>query len=317
MFRLPILLLVLAFAASSQISREQRLIVELERDPQNVPKILQLASLKLEEASGIADGVERASKLDEVQILYLKANSIDSRNVDALYHLGIVSWMKVFPAVVAARREAAMDPETPGPVRDRSSRAVLNAKYRADIDYAIATLEQAIALDPSNNDAMAYLQMAYRARADLKDTLSQWEEDQNAAGRWREKAYDIGSAKQRISVPEPQRPAQPPSWAVVFLPSAMAVDSAEMEKRLIHWTPGVCPAGLHLEGAAPAIALSAVIDRDGSVLYLERSDGPIELADSAIESAKHWTYKPALMMNGNAVMVKTTVVVPFAPCPAN
>src|SRR2546423_961303 len=101
--RLPVLLLVLVLEVSGQTSREQILTSALQQDPQNIDKVLQLAAFKLQAASGVTNEHDRAASLDEVQILYLRANSLDPRNVDALYHLGMVSWMKVFPAVVSAR----------------------------------------------------------------------------------------------------------------------------------------------------------------------------------------------------------------------
>jgi tetratricopeptide (TPR) repeat protein len=290
--RLSACLLALALDLAGQSYREQRLISELQQDPQNVATLLALGSLKLDEASAITKDQDRAAGLDEVQILYLRANSVEPRNPDILYHLGIISWMKVFPAVVAARREVAMEPETPGPVRDRSTRAVLNAKYRPDIEYAIASLEQAIAIDPANNAAMAYLQMAYRARADLKDTRAEWDRDQNAAAEWRDKAFEVGSAP--------------------------TIDPQEMEKKLRHSRNATCPADLNIVGEMPSVTLNATIDRDGSVLALDRGDGPLEGEKAAIEAAKTWDFQPTLQ-NGKPTIVKTSIVVAFDPCshPAN
>jgi len=314
--RLPVLLLALVLEVYGQTSREQMLISAVQQDPQNIDKVLRLAAFKLQAASGVTNEQDRAASLDEVQILYLRANSLDPRNVDALYHLGMVSWMKVFPAVVSARREAAMDPETPGPVRDRSSRAVLNAKYRADIDYAIASLEQAVALEPSNNEAMAYLQVAYRARADLKDTRAEWDADQNAAGLWREKAYEVGSAKQVVSDPDTdgksgRDPMAP--WAMVFMPSAITIDGWTMEQKLRHSTAAACPANYPSDGMR-AVILHAVIDRDGSVMYLEPRDGPPEGFPAALEAARQWTFEPTLA-KGKPTMVKTNIIVAFDRCP--
>jgi hypothetical protein len=311
------LLLVCALAARGDSWREQRLTAEIQQDPRNVPKILELAALKLDDASGVTGESDRAAALDEVQILYLRVQSLDSQNADALYHLGVISWMKVFPAVISARREAAMEPETPGPVRDRSARAVLNGKYRADIDYAIATLEQAVALEPTNNSAMAYLQMAYRARADFKDTRAQWDDDQNAAGRWLDKAYQVGILNQQSEPPAMKRDAPPMAgWSVAFFPTAVVTDGGTMDARLIHSMPAECPAELRVVGALPPVTLSAVIDYDGSVVYAERLDGPIEGMPAAIAAVKQWQYRPTLV-SGTPVRVKTTIEVAFGSCIGN
>ncbi len=248
---LNVLLLAFASDGLAQSYREQRLTAELEQDPHNIPKILELAALKLDDTSGIINESDRAARLDEVQGLYLRANNLDSRNVDALFHIGVISWMKVFPAVVTARREAAMEPETPGPVRDRSSRAVLNARYRADVEYAIACLEQTIALDPSNNSAMAYLQMAYRARADFKDTRAQWDDDQTAAGQWREKAYEVGMANLATEPPLRLGSRLSKPCFTSFLPGSNQTASDEIEKKRLHSPLAVCPSELPSAGEPP------------------------------------------------------------------
>jgi hypothetical protein len=295
LLRSPLLLLLFALAAAAQTS---------------VPDFLKTAALQLDAASAILDESERAAKLDEVQVLYLKANSLDPTNVDVLYHLGMISWMKVFPAVVAARREIAMEPETPGPLRNRSARAVLNARYRADIDYSIATLEQAVALDPTHSDAMALLQMAYRARADFKDTRAQWDQEQASAGSWRAKAFDVGTANLKtVAAPSLRVPR-------LRAASAIFVDSATMARKLIHFTVPPCPSGYRSDEPVPIVTLSALIDKDGSVLTLERSDGPAELVPSAIAAAQGWTYRPTLL-NGEPTQVATTIQVAFSACPQN
>jgi hypothetical protein len=64
------------------------------------------------------------------------------------------------------------------------------------------------------------------------------------------------------------------------------------------------------------VTLSAIIDRDGSVLSLEQLDGPVEGASAAIDAARKWYYRPTLL-NDKPAMVKTSIVVPFGPCPQN
>jgi len=306
---LSLLVLVFAWTARADSWRVQRLAAEVEKDPRNLMKILQLAAAKLDDASGVQGEADRESALDEVQILYLRAQSIDPQNFDAVYHLGVVSWMKVFPAVVAARREAVMDPDTPGPVRDRAARAVLNAKYRADIDYAIATLEQAVALDPSSNAAMAYLQMAYRARADFKDTRTEWDLDQNAASEWREKAYEV--ALKPPAPPVPKLDVEPASPVMMF-PGVVHLRPQEMSRKLLTFVSAACPQGT-VGRTPPPVSLSAVIDRDGSVLYLEKVGDADEGTAEAIAAARSWIYAPTLM-NGSSVRVRTTISVPFRSC---
>lgn len=89
-----------------------------------------------------------------------------------------------------------------------------------------------------------------------------------------------------------------------------------MEKKLTRSVQAVCPPDLHIVGAMPAVTLSAVVDRGGSVVYMEYLDGPVEVVDAAMKAAKQWSYQPTLM-NGKPTMVKTSIVVPFGPCSGN
>ena len=60
-----------------------------------------------------------------------------------------------------------------------------------------------------------------------------------------------------------------------------------------------------------AVVLEAVIGKDGTVENLQVVSGPEELAPSAIEAVRQWTYKPFLL-NGDPVEVKTDITVTYS-----
>jgi TonB family protein len=68
-----------------------------------------------------------------------------------------------------------------------------------------------------------------------------------------------------------------------------------------------------------AVVLKAVIGKDGTIKSLKLVSGPDELAQSAWDAVKQWTYKPYLL-NGQPTEVETTITVNYmlasdAPAP--
>ena len=94
---------------------EQGVAAKLQQDPTNISLLLDMGFMKMADAGPLRDEDERAATLDEAQSYYDRVVSLDSQNTKALYSLGVIGWMRVFPALRTARAELAMDPETPGP----------------------------------------------------------------------------------------------------------------------------------------------------------------------------------------------------------
>jgi protein TonB len=71
------------------------------------------------------------------------------------------------------------------------------------------------------------------------------------------------------------------------------------------------PATGRLGEGAPGsgvVKLAVVIGKDGTVIEVDRLDGPESLISSAVAAVKRWKYKPTLL-NGRPVEVETTVEV--------
>jgi outer membrane biosynthesis protein TonB len=79
---------------------------------------------------------------------------------------------------------------------------------------------------------------------------------------------------------------------------------------LIAWSNPTLPPDAP-PGVDPRVVLDAVIGKDGSILQLEpRSSDPI-LVQAALETVRHWKYRPTTL-NGIPVEVATQVEVHFA-----
>ena len=61
-----------------------------------------------------------------------------------------------------------MKPEDPGPLKKKDIRDELKAKYRPMLDEGVANMQKALEIDQEYDDAMAYMNLLIRYRADLR-----------------------------------------------------------------------------------------------------------------------------------------------------
>jgi hypothetical protein len=88
-----------------------------------------------------------------------------------------------------------MRPEDPAPLKDPKERAALKEKYWAPLTEGVEYEKKALAADPEYENAMAYMNLLIRYRADLDDTKEQAQADVKEADQWVEKALETQKAK--------------------------------------------------------------------------------------------------------------------------
>jgi hypothetical protein len=86
-----------------------------------------------------------------------------------------------------ARADLGLKPEEPGPLKDKKVKADLQAQYSAVIDDGMKNLQKALDIDPNYDDAMAYMNLLIREKADLDDTPEQYKTDTDTADKWVQK----------------------------------------------------------------------------------------------------------------------------------
>jgi tetratricopeptide (TPR) repeat protein len=167
----------------------------VDRDPNNKVAVRSLASLEYCRAQGIADLNGKLRKLDDAARWYEQLALIDPTNKEAVYSLGVIAWAKSYPALMQARNRLGMKPEDPGPLRDPQVRQALRADYGGLVDEGIRNLERALELDPEYDDAMAYMNLLIRERADLADSPEEYAREVAEADRWVQKTLDTKARK--------------------------------------------------------------------------------------------------------------------------
>ena len=133
--------------------------------------------------------------------------ALDPNNKEAYYVLGVIAWTNFVAPDREARSAQQMTPEAPGPLKDAKApkgkkgkeepdlKAELKAKYWDSLTAGIEDEKKALAIDPQYENAMSYMNLLVRYRADLDDTKDQYIADTKEADNWMQKALETTKAK--------------------------------------------------------------------------------------------------------------------------
>ena len=167
----------------------------LNDNPNNTTAIKSLASLAYQQSSGAPTVEEKLARLDKAAQWYRKLIEVDPKEKEAYYSLGVITWAKFYPEWMAARNKLGMKPDEPGPLKDRKLRDELRKKYWDMIEDGIANLRKALEIDPEYDDAMAYLNLLHRERADLQEDVALYKKDIDEADMWINKTLETRKIK--------------------------------------------------------------------------------------------------------------------------
>ena len=157
----------------------------LEREPRNTIAVSYIASLYFNQ-----------KKFDEAAEWHRKLIAIDpAGSKESYYTLGVIAWTKSFQKRMEARAKLGMKPEDPGPLKDKKIREGLKGELLPLIEDGIRSLDKALEIDKEYDDAMAYLNLLHRERADLADTKEQYQKDTEIADNWTQKTLETKKIK--------------------------------------------------------------------------------------------------------------------------
>jgi len=174
---------------------EQEFLKVLENDKSNTVAISSLASLHYNQAQGNQPMDKKMQQLDEARKWYSKLAEVEPKSKEAFYSLGVITWAKWYPELMTARAKLGMKPEDPGPIKDNKVREELKAKWGAQVEEGINNLKHALEIDPEYDDAMAYVNLLTRERADLADSVDGYKKDVAEADNWVQKALETKKIK--------------------------------------------------------------------------------------------------------------------------
>lgn len=166
----------------------------LEKDPKNGTA---LASMAFMTYSSAASGSQEQKEkfLEEAKKWNERRIEVDPKDTEAYYSLGVIAWSKAFGPIQTARANLHMKGDEPGPIKDAKIRDELKDKYGKTIDDGIKSLSTALQIDPEYDDAMSYINLLYRKKADIEDNPDDAKADIAKAEEWFNKALDTKKMK--------------------------------------------------------------------------------------------------------------------------
>ena len=115
--------------------------------------------------------------------LYKRAIDLDPKDPESYYSIGVIDWTKAYTRNSALRGKLGQEPDQP--LIDAPECWDLRRSNEAVVNNGIEMIAKAIELRPDYDDAMAYLNLLYRERANIQcgDKLS-YDADLKAADHW-------------------------------------------------------------------------------------------------------------------------------------
>ena len=160
----------------------------LQRDPKNVNSVKGIAYLYLQ-----------MKQFDKAKEFYRKATELDPNDPEPYYSVAVIDWTQTYQPRMEERAKLGMKPEEHLNPKDKEQKKVcaeLKEKNGPAIQEGIDSLNKAIQLRPDYDDAMAYMNLMYREKADVEcDDLAAREEDLKTADHWVDETLRVKKAK--------------------------------------------------------------------------------------------------------------------------
>jgi tetratricopeptide (TPR) repeat protein len=151
----------------------------LRRDPNNEMAMLSIASLYFD-----------MKEMDKAKEWNQKVIQSYPNNKTPYYTVGVINWTETYQPRLEVRANLGMKPEDPGPIKDAKARQELAVKNMPLVDQGLEMLQKSVELDPDYADAMAYINLMYREKADLADSADEYEKLSSIADEWVQKTLD-------------------------------------------------------------------------------------------------------------------------------
>jgi tetratricopeptide (TPR) repeat protein len=121
---------------------------------------------------------------------------IDPAAADSYYTIGVIKWTESYTPRLEARAKLGMKPDDPGPIKDEKVRQELAQTAIPKIEDGMTALERALEINPEYADAMAYLNLLNRERADFAESQEEYEGYLAKADEWVQKTL---ATKKRLA----------------------------------------------------------------------------------------------------------------------
>jgi tetratricopeptide (TPR) repeat protein len=172
----------------------------LKDDPNNLSAIDGIGAILYNMASNPFD----EAKFEESKKYHQEHIQLKPDDPDSYYWIGVIDWSLAYRGNKDMR--AKYNSSGKKPVKDTDPMppqvtADFTAKYGQTVDEGIADLQKAIQLKPDYDDAMAYLNLLYRQKADMETTPAARDQDEKLADELVDKVKAIKQKKENAAQP--------------------------------------------------------------------------------------------------------------------
>jgi tetratricopeptide (TPR) repeat protein len=129
-------------------------------------KVLQMDPKNIHSVKGIASLYFNMKKFDQAKEYHEKAKQLDPNDPEEYYSIAVIDWTQSYAPRQEARASLGLKPDEP--LKDKKVCESLRTRNLSKVEEGIDNLNKALKLRPDYDDAMAYMNLLYRERADLE-----------------------------------------------------------------------------------------------------------------------------------------------------
>src|SRR5580704_10515778 len=159
-------------------------------------KVLEVQPKNINSIKGIAYLYLQMKKFPLAKEYYKKASEADPNDPEPYYSVAVIDWTQTYVPRQEERSKLGMKPDEALPAKDKKVCATMRERNTANVQEGIDNLTKALQLRPDYDDAMAYLNLMYRERADIQcDDPAARSADLKTADEWVDKTMAVKKQK--------------------------------------------------------------------------------------------------------------------------
>jgi tetratricopeptide (TPR) repeat protein len=142
-------------------------------------------------------------RLNDAADLYKRVIGFDDQDAGAYFSLAVIDWMQAYKVDEQLRNELKLQPIQQ--VSSETACARLRAANQKKVADGISNLQKALEICPDYDDAMAYMNLLYRQKAEYEcDDAAGREADLKTADEWVDRAMESKKKKSERGQSAPQ-----------------------------------------------------------------------------------------------------------------
>jgi len=162
-------------------------------------KVIDLSPPKAETINavkGVAYLYLQMKKFDDAKEYYRKTTELDPQDPEPYYSIAVIDWTETYQPRQEERMKLGLKADASLPAKNPNVCDMLRAKNWDKIQEGIDNLNKTLELRPDYDDAMAYMNLMYRERADVRcgDSAAH-KADLQTADEWVDKTMAVKKAK--------------------------------------------------------------------------------------------------------------------------